>query len=702
MTLGRCPRPSVMMRLVAFALGGTLLGFTTTPTARATPSAPPPITTVRALRDLPPGEAAAAQPVRIRGVITFYDPWRHLAFVQDETGGVYFHPARRPAEAPGLSSGDLVEIEGLSSPGGFAPMIMGPNHSPIQVRPLGRTRLPAPVALNPRSLLDPSLDALWVETRGVVRQVGTHSNRITLDLTNGFEDFSVQLPSNFNAATLPSDLEGSDIQVRGVYGSLADASGRLVRMRIYCPGLEHLLILDSGAAQAFNNPPLKASELLHHRPGPSSRVRVQGIVTASFPGEAYYLRVDGDPLQVVAPASSHPEVGSHVDVVGFPLALGHHTALHTAVFRPSGPAGPRPPARLLPAGLSATPRHHADWVQVEARLLDKFHNAGQWILLASNGGETFPIRFQTSFSWDSSGLLINGWFRFTGICLVDQEPPHPTPSAAGRSPTFSILLEGPQHIELLRPPPFWTTERILAAVILLVLALALSFLWVFLLKRKVAEQTATISAQIEAERVGQERTRIARELHDSLEQELAGIGLQLDLARSRAHQNPERVQGALDLALRMLRRTQQETRRSIQDLRSGLLEMEGLASALRQTVRQLNEEPGPPIHDHIRSGLPDLPADAEHNLLRVAQEALHNARRHSGAETIHLTLDHHPGTLLLEIRDNGRGFNPSHAPTGHFGLQGMKERALKLGAEFSLETGPDSGTTIRVQLPLPS
>jgi signal transduction histidine kinase len=232
-------------------------------------------------------------------------------------------------------------------------------------------------------------------------------------------------------------------------------------------------------------------------------------------------------------------------------------------------------------------------------------------------------------------------------------------------------------------------------------AFFLAVSWAALLRRKVRQQTALIEAKIEREKVADERARIARELHDTVEQELAGIGLQLDLALARVASTPERARTALDLALRMLRRTQSETRRSIQDLRSDLLERTDLAEALAEAARLFREEQNAPVHDVIEKPAAALPALAEQHLLRIAREALANAVHHAGATRIDLVLENTPDGLRLVVADDGAGFDPSVPHPGHFGLQGMRERALKIGARFALESRPGAGSRVTVELAVP-
>jgi signal transduction histidine kinase len=132
-------------------------------------------------------------------------------------------------------------------------------------------------------------------------------------------------------------------------------------------------------------------------------------------------------------------------------------------------------------------------------------------------------------------------------------------------------------------------------------------------------------------------------------------------------------------------------------LRSHLLENSDLATALREMAMPLATAAGVEIAVKS-SGVPrKLPAVAEHNLLRVAQEAIANALKHSGAKQIKIVLEYEPSQMRLRISDDGRGFDiatAAQASSGHFGLLDMRERAEKIGARFSLASQPDHGTEI--------
>jgi signal transduction histidine kinase len=195
----------------------------------------------------------------------------------------------------------------------------------------------------------------------------------------------------------------------------------------------------------------------------------------------------------------------------------------------------------------------------------------------------------------------------------------------------------------------------------------------------------------------EERDRIAREFHDTLEQELAAITMQLDTVEAQLNGPTATVRQLLGLARNMLRHSLSEARRSVWDLRSHLLESSDLVTALIEMAAPLGTAAGVEIAVRA-SGVPrKLPAVIEHNLLRVTQEALANALKYSGAKVITVSLNYDLPKLQLCIQDKGGGFDFSTVPqasSGHFGLLDMRERAEKIGADFSITTQPGNGTEI--------
>ncbi len=192
-----------------------------------------------------------------------------------------------------------------------------------------------------------------------------------------------------------------------------------------------------------------------------------------------------------------------------------------------------------------------------------------------------------------------------------------------------------------------------------------------------------------------ERNRIARELHDTLIQGLSGITMEMQAlaARMKTPEDRKRLDEIIEDAGACLR----ETRRSVAGLRSG---NSGLAAAIEQAARQITETKDIKLKLNLANRPTGLAPDVEYNLVRIAQEAVTNSVKHSGARTVEVALNYSPKALRLEVKDDGSGFSENgNGKAGHYGLIGMKERASHIGASLDLASAPGRGTTVSVVLP---
>jgi two-component system NarL family sensor kinase len=211
----------------------------------------------------------------------------------------------------------------------------------------------------------------------------------------------------------------------------------------------------------------------------------------------------------------------------------------------------------------------------------------------------------------------------------------------------------------------------------------------------------------------EERNRLAREVHDTLAQELAGIALQLEVADALLEAAPAQARARIQQALARTRESLHEARRSVLDLRSGPLEQRDLPTALAELAERFAAENHITITTHIDHDGPRLSARHEQALYRIAQEALANVSRHAQASTVEITLRRAGQQVQLVIADNGRGFaarqsrrrqrhaadpTPS-AETQHFGLVSMRERAHMLGGTLQIASAPGAGTRVEAHVP---
>ncbi|MBI3961199.1 MAG: GAF domain-containing sensor histidine kinase [Deinococcus sp.] len=215
----------------------------------------------------------------------------------------------------------------------------------------------------------------------------------------------------------------------------------------------------------------------------------------------------------------------------------------------------------------------------------------------------------------------------------------------------------------------------------------------------VADRTALVirNAQLyvytEEFAIAEERSRIAREIHDGVAQNLAFLMLKVDLARRLLNRAPELVDRELELIKQTLRSSISEVRRSIFALRPIDLERHGFYGALEKFVREFDEQTGITIHLEVSGERQRLGPKLELVLFRVLQEALNNVAKHSGASRAQVTLTL-GSQVALAVQDQGRGFDPSQTAEG-VGLLQMRERTAARGGKLEIRSAPGQGTTVR-------
>ena len=194
-----------------------------------------------------------------------------------------------------------------------------------------------------------------------------------------------------------------------------------------------------------------------------------------------------------------------------------------------------------------------------------------------------------------------------------------------------------------------------------------------------------------------ERDRIARELHDQIGQSLTVVLLGLKQVAERA---PADVQEELDLVRETARAGLDDVRRVARELRPGALDDLGLLAALSALATDVDVHGGPVVRRTFGAGLPALSKEVELVVYRVAQEALTNAVRHASAQRVELSLLRVGAVVVLEVVDDGRGFDPAATGTGSVGLLGMTDRAALVGGKVEVASAPGRGTMVRLSVPV--
>jgi signal transduction histidine kinase len=227
-----------------------------------------------------------------------------------------------------------------------------------------------------------------------------------------------------------------------------------------------------------------------------------------------------------------------------------------------------------------------------------------------------------------------------------------------------------------------------------------------LTERRSREQLAIANNQlrqyalrVETLAMAQERNRIARDIHDSLGHSLTALNIQLEGALKLWPSNPTRAQTFLQEAKRLGSTALREVRQSVAALRADPLQGQSLEEAIAQLTTNFQQTTGIAPHCQIQLVSP-LSPELGTAVYRIVQEALTNTWKYAAATAVNIDVHSTPTRLQLLYQDNGRGFEVNQNQTG-FGLQGMRERTLALGGQFSLTSAPGQGCLIQASFPLP-
>ncbi len=638
------------------------------------------------VRALSAEQAAGGYPVHVRGVITDAVPAPDF-FVQDKSAGVYVEGNRSHLYRHRL--GDVIELDGTTGPGRFAPVIRETSSRIVGTSSLPKTRLYSFL-----ELAHGQFDSQWVQIRGIIRSVSLDRQSwreptLAMTVSSGVGQFRVRVPVNRNEDF--SSWLGNEALISGVSGSLSNAERQFVGLLLYVPSLSFIQVEGS-----VND--VSAVDLLRFSPQQQSghRVRIRGVVSYQDAGNSLFLLDRNKGLRVLTQQDSPVSPGDVVDVVGFPAIGESAPVLEDAIF--TRVRRQEPPIPVAFDSAANWERYDGALVSLDAKLLHYEQRSDRPSLLLQHAGIVFTATLPSeSASSKVLSIPISSDVRLTGICLVRNGGIWRVPQS------FRLLLRSDRDVQILRKPSWWNLRHTVWLLEIMIVVLCAVLAWTMLLRRRVRDQMEVIRQKLRSGAILEERNRIARELHDTLEQDLAGITIHLDLAVDRFKHDPALSQQALETARRMSRRSMVEARRSVWDLRSHLLENGTLSSALAKAVEPMAARSRVKIDVNVKGEAVRLNSAVEMNALRIGQEAIGNAIKHARATTIQVDLEYKPETLRLSITDDGCGFDEDTAAMaygGHFGLLDMKERADGLGSRFEIRSTPGHGTRVDVEMPL--
>lgn len=719
-------------RLIAIALWAYL--FLNCGHAQVSP--PEPLRTAIEVTSLTDTLAGRQLAVDITATVTAVQTdWDGQFFLQDETGGIWVeYLGSNPP-----SIGDQLLITGQTHPGAFAPIIAKPKW---EIR--GKAPLPVakPVAID--DLVLGVHDGQRIQIEGTVRSAKTNENNLEAVLAIGGHRLDVRAP--IESIDTTTSLIGSTVRIRGTTATHYNQSLRhLTGVAVYVVRPTDFEILAAEDQDPFELPVTKMNRVAQYRDGMGAnrRIHVRGQITHRGPGSMIFIQDDTAALRIMSEQTQGIAVGQEIDVAGFLEFEKHLPFLNDGVFRNASKAESKIKTAKVPTSEIKQGLHHGEIVTLSGKVLDRttrpilsangepVGEATTWLVQGDNLSFTVEYERVSDISTQSVAP-IGSTIEATGVCYSDLD-------SQARLRSVQILLSEEDGIQIIKMPSWLTPRRLLFGLAILTPLLVLAIAWSLTVSKKNArlkvlvrekqeaqnllqesndtleqkveersqqlqvEMSARKEARLQFKAVISERTRLARDLHDTLEQALTGIALQLETANKLFASSAEKAETHVRLARRWLQQSQIELRHSIWDLRSRELEQFDLSQALKQSVRRLADSMDLRMNFETKGDRRSLSEVLEENVLRIGQEAMTNIAKHSQASEVWVSLKFESEKLQLEIRDNGKGFenNPdSTSQENHYGLLGMSERASRINGKLDINSSSQTGTIIRLLAPI--
>jgi signal transduction histidine kinase/ActR/RegA family two-component response regulator len=464
--------------------------------ARAVQQLLPALTKAHDVHSLTVEQAARGYPVNLSAVVTYYDPYvdprRVSLFVSDSSGGIFVLLPSLPAIA--YEAGDLIEITGLSAAGDYAPIVRASESHLI-----GKSHLPA---IAPRTTVTEALtgavDGQWVEIEGVVHGVQESVNNITLDLA--MSDGALTARTVKRVGENYDRLVDAKVRLRGNIAPTFNHQKQMTGARLLFPDRGQVTIEEAAPASPFRSPITPVSGLLRYTPASGSRHRahIQGIVTLAWPGRLLCIQDGLYGLCAETGQTSSLQVGELADVIGFPVIGAFTPTLNRATYQ-AGEFQQPVPAVSVTAEQALDGSHDAGLVELRGQLIGRDEAASDPTFVLSSGKYVFSAVLGAQFGGRLPEWQKGTTFKIVGICSVKVKTGNAGASGSGFPipESFQILLRSPQDVVVIRRPSWWTPVHAVATLGVAAVFTLLVLAWVFVLRKRVQEQTYTIRQQLE-------------------------------------------------------------------------------------------------------------------------------------------------------------------------------------------------------------
>jgi signal transduction histidine kinase len=561
---------------------------------------------------------------------------------------------------------------------------------------LGDGQFPEAVRPNWDELISGGLDAQWVEVQGVVLSATNHNMEI------GMKGGHILCSCRTSRSDKLEDLLGAVVRVRGAVLAVHDKERHINGVKINIPSRMFVSVETPAPTDPFLAPLTHAKDLFTYNPNQSlfRRVKVTGQIIHEQ-GGVYYVMDGTNGMRLIPNEDAKAGVGDVVEAVGFPDVDNPFNkpllTLRDAVLRETEHLALPAPTVITPDDLLDRGRD-ATLIRLQSRLLSVSQYRAEQVFELQAGARVYHARLDTA-AGRVPPLRSGSLLEVTGVYAVGSDKAVP----------FELLLNSPASIRVLELPSWWTAQHALVVIAGMGSMILLVLIWNGILRQQVGRRTMELSAEI-AERkrtenelvqtrlqhlVEQERTRIARDLHDDLGSRVTQIVLLNELALR--NREPGEIAGE------HTREVSAAARQIIQSLDETVWAVNPRNDTLPHLLNYLSEfaiEFLKVAGVRCRLDFPDHPsprsmsAEARHNLFLTVKEALNNAARHAQATEVWVRATADDESLVFTVEDNGHGFENAPGRSSGDGLRNMQQRMEAIGGRFNIESSPDSGTKV--------
>ncbi len=439
----------------------------------------PTLTTAAEVHNLTPAEAMKHYPVHLKAVCTVCFVGWHGFFVSDGKAGVYVETKNHVLLTSAIHPGTWLDIEGVTGPGEYAPVV---DQSTLRI--LGDKPLPPAREVDMDRISTGVEDGQWIVFEGTVRSAHFSGSMLLMEVVSGRWQLEVQTMTEVKDYRWLIDAR---VRIHGAAGPVFNQRRQLIGVSAYAPNLDNIQILQPPPSDPFSLPLKKVRSVFEYTPGARQdhMVRIRGVVTARW-DQTVFIHDGTQGAGVLSRDTNDLQPGEEVDAVGYPVLGETAHILSAAIYRRLGTAT-QPEPRVVTAKEAISGDFEGDLVRLNGRLIGHKKDWDQYTLLVETGNEVFSAILPAEIKEQSLADLREGSeIQLTGICVI----PDTQASRHYRLPkAFEILLRSPADIVVLERPTWWTPTHAFLVLIFALVVTAIALGWVVALRRQVYQQT---------------------------------------------------------------------------------------------------------------------------------------------------------------------------------------------------------------------